>query len=212
MHLHKLLGVMLGCLLLGSTAFAGGQFGLSGLQCQTSHTVLPHPLGFGLFLQKDLSSVTTLRFDYSWANETDRYVATVDRNAGYSPGTDTVRDFWLQDASMQVFESSLILKAVRSDYISFSVGPGLGLAKFNRSVVGRSTNFEWGGNSDFRLSFSVVADFEVAHPRLNPLILHLSVRERITAASAVTTTDSPAPFRDSITSATIGLAIAYSLN
>lgn len=195
-----------------ASAHAADRFGIYGMQGFTSEDVLPSPTGFGVFLQRDLSAQTLLRISYSWAKDTDRFTSTVPSREGgpLLPG-DTIRDSWQQEASIQTIELSLLMRTLGGSAFSFSLGPGIGFAKFNREVTGDTTGFVWGGDSSFRLSFSALAEVAFAHRRLDPLIVHLVVRERITIASQENCVDCARPFEDSVTSAELALALSYPL-
>ena len=194
------------------STYAGEQIGLFGVQGATNHEAIPRPLGVGVFLQKDISRLTTFRVSYSWAKDSDAFIKTIYKHGGLVQEGDTIRDFWEQDASMRVFELSLFLNVIQNDELSFSVGPSLGMAKYHQKAVGRSTGFEWGGDSRLRQSLSLIADFGIFPRPLRPIGLRLFVRERVTASGGHNCADCSEPFSDTITSFDVALAIAYTLH
>lgn len=208
--LTKALSPLLLIVLLAFTsAQAADRIGVYGVQGFTSEDVLPSPTGFGVFLQRDLSARTLLRISYSWAKDTRNFFATVDLASGFAPGPDTVSDFWHRDAKIHAIDLTLLLGVIHNTPLSFRLGPGLGLAKFDHNVTGRSSGRTWGGNSSFRLSFSALADFAITYPAISPLNVHIFARERLTVAPAVNCLDCPVYFPDSITSTELALALSY---
>ncbi len=209
MQLKALLGILLAAFLSSTHAQAADQIGIFGVQGFTNQNVLPNPTGFGVFLQRDLSTHTLLRISYSWGKDTKNFFATVDLAEGFAPGPDSVSDFWHREAKIHAIDLSLLLGVVHNAEFSLRLGPGLGMAKFDHSVTGKTSGRDWGGDSSFRLSFSALADFAITHRAISPLNLHLSARERVTVAPAVNCDDCPIYFPDSITSAELALALSY---
>lgn len=203
-------------LLLLAIWFAGNvradqQFALYGLQSLTNHQDLPHPAGVGAFLQKSLSPDIRLRFSASAGFDRERYVATIHRSWGFSPESDTIRDFWHESTHMEVFEVSLLARPFDSRLINVFVGGGLGLTSFSWKISGQNTGYVKSTDAGPRLAFSLLGDFEIAHPSLRPLVLHLWLRERITMAAVSPCEDCATLFDDAISSTEVSLAVALRL-
>ncbi len=194
--------------LLPAVSLADQQFGIYGLQSLTNHEDLPHPAGVGAFLQKDLSLDLRLRFSASLGNDHENYRATISRGWGMVAPGDTVRDFWYESSRMRVFELSLLGRPFESRYLNAFVGGGVGLTSFTWKVRGDRTGFEKSASGGPRLAFSLLGDFEIAHSSIDPLIIHVWIRERVTMGTLFQCDDCGTKFDNAITSAEMALALA----
>ncbi|MCC6963317.1 MAG: hypothetical protein IT585_08705 [candidate division Zixibacteria bacterium] len=211
MTLKGLLWLLALTALLPAVSRADQQFALYGLQSLTNHSDLPHPAGVGAFLQTSLSQDIRLRFSASVAFDRDSYVATIRRGWGLPFPGDTLRDFWSESTHMEVFEVSFLARPFDSRIINVFVGGGLGLTSFSWKISGQNTGYVKSTDAGPRLAFSLIGDFEIAHPSLRPLVLHLWLRERITMATMFQCDDCGTLFDDSISSTEVSLALALRL-
>lgn len=211
MNLKGLMWLLMLAALLPALSRADQQVAVYGLQSLTNHKDLPHPAGLGALLQKSLSPDIRLRFSASVAFDRERYVATIPRGWGLSPESDTVRDFWRESTHMEAFEVSLLARPFDSRLIDVFVGGGLGLTAFSWKVSGQNSGYVKSTDAGPRLAFSLLGDFEIAHPSLRPLVFHLWLRERITMAAAAQCVDCASLFDGAISSSEVSLALALRL-
>ncbi|MGB5138817.1 MAG: hypothetical protein WBP29_09825 [Candidatus Zixiibacteriota bacterium] len=93
---------------------AENEVAIYGVRGTTNDEELRQPLGAGAFLQIGQSRILTLRLSYSWSMDSDKFVRTINGRSGLAIEGDTVRDFWEQEAFMNVMELSLLINLIRN--------------------------------------------------------------------------------------------------
>ncbi len=199
-------------LALTCAVVAETQLGVYGLQSFTDHKRHPSPAGIGGYIQKDMSSIVTLRFSVQRGFDSDGYVATIYPNGWYSLPEDTIRDLWSQSSSMTTYDVSFLFRLLGHSIVSLSVGAAIGLVTMEFSADGRSSGFTFGDDSNSRIAFSGLLDFEIAPSSNSPVIFHLTVLERALPNMQTTLTDGGGGYLgQSVTSAeiTFGMGLTF---
>lgn len=207
MEVKGLVRIVAALMLVSNSVIAGQQVGVYGLQSFTDKQRVPSPAGVGAFVQKDLSTKVSLRFSLQKGFDSDNYVKTIRYGGPFSQPGDTIRDFWHQKSSMSAYDVAVLFRPFGQGKLNLSIGGSLGIVNLGFKAVGRSSNYEMIDDSNFRMAYSGLLDFEVAPLERSPLLFHITIRERIAPDNRAYPTDGIYYLAGSISSAEIAFAV-----